>query len=93
VSGLGLAGSVVVEPAGARSVFVPRKFQARAVAKVGGDLWGYLAGGREQADYYLGADGTRCEAVAEPHGRCGSGSALPGWTGWRLGGWPPAATP
>jgi hypothetical protein len=69
VSGLGLAGSVVVEPAGARSVFVPRKFQARAVAKVGGDLWGYLAGGREQADYYLGADGTPCEAVAELHGR------------------------
>jgi conjugative relaxase-like TrwC/TraI family protein len=50
-------------------VFVPRKFQARAVAKIGGDLWGYLAGGREQTDYYLGADGTPCEAVAELHGR------------------------
>ena len=39
------------------------------VAKVGGDLWGYLAGGREQADYYLGVDGTPCQAVAELHGR------------------------
>jgi hypothetical protein len=51
------------------SVFVPRKFQAKMVAKVGGDLWGYLAGGREQADYYLGVDGTPCQAVAELHGR------------------------
>jgi conjugative relaxase-like TrwC/TraI family protein len=50
-------------------VFVPRKFQAKMVAKVGGDLWGYLAGGREQADYYLGVDGTPCQAVAELHGR------------------------
>ena len=47
-----------------RSVFVPRKFQAKMVAKVGGDLWGYLAGGREHADYYLGVDGTPCQAVA-----------------------------
>jgi conjugative relaxase-like TrwC/TraI family protein len=52
-----------------RSVFVPRKFQAKMVAKVGGDLWGYLAGGREHADYYLGVDGTPCQAVAELHGR------------------------
>jgi conjugative relaxase-like TrwC/TraI family protein len=50
-------------------VFVPRKFQAKMVAKVGGDLWGYLAGGREHADYYLGVDGTPCQAVAELHGR------------------------
>jgi conjugative relaxase-like TrwC/TraI family protein len=50
-------------------VFVPRKFQAKSVARVGGDLWGYLAGGREQADYYLGAGGEPSEAVAELHGR------------------------
>ncbi|MFL6187756.1 MAG: MobF family relaxase [Actinomycetes bacterium] len=50
-------------------MFVPRKFQAKMVAKVGGDLWGYLAGGREHADYYLGVDGTPCPAVAELHGR------------------------
>jgi len=50
-------------------VFVPRKFQAKIVASVGGELWGYLVGGREQADYYLGADGSPCEAAAELHGR------------------------
>jgi hypothetical protein len=54
---------------GVRWVFVPRKFQAKTVAKVGGDLWGYLQGGREQADYYLGVDGRPCQAVAELHGR------------------------
>jgi conjugative relaxase-like TrwC/TraI family protein len=72
VSGLGLAGLVVT---GSRSgrwvvrVFVPRKFHATAVARIGGDLWGYLRGGREQADYYLGADGTPSAADAELHGR------------------------
>jgi conjugative relaxase-like TrwC/TraI family protein len=50
-------------------VFVPRKVQARAVAVLGGSLWGYLAGGREQADYYLRPDGTPSEAAAELHGR------------------------
>ena len=50
-------------------VFVPRKFQAKPVAGVAGDLWGYLVGGREQADYYLGADGTPAEATARLHGR------------------------
>jgi hypothetical protein len=50
-------------------VFVPRKFQAKTVAGVAGDLWGYLVGGREQADYYLGADGTPTEATARLHGR------------------------
>jgi hypothetical protein len=50
-------------------VFVPRKFQAKQIARVGGDLWGYLRGGREQADYYLGPDGTPIEATAELHGR------------------------
>src|SRR6266540_2519818 len=50
-------------------MFTPRKFQAKQIAKVGGDLWGYLVGGREQADYYLGADGTPTEATAALHGR------------------------
>jgi conjugative relaxase-like TrwC/TraI family protein len=50
-------------------MFVPRKFHAKQVAMLGGDLWGYLEGGREQADYYLGADGTPAQAVAELHGR------------------------
>jgi hypothetical protein len=50
-------------------VFVPRKFQATAVARIGGDLWGYLRGGREQADYYLGADGTPSAAAVELHGQ------------------------
>jgi hypothetical protein len=51
-------------------VFTPRKFQAKQIAKMGGgDLWGYLVGGREQADYYLGPDGTPREAAAELHGR------------------------
>ena len=50
-------------------VFAPRKFQAKSLTGVGGDLWGYLQGGREQVDYYLGADGTPGEAPAELHGR------------------------
>jgi conjugative relaxase-like TrwC/TraI family protein len=50
-------------------VFTPRKFQAKQIAKIGGDLWSYLAGGREQADYYLGPDGAPSEAAAELHGR------------------------
>jgi len=50
-------------------VFVPRKFQATAVARIGGDLWGYLQGGREQADYYLAAAGTPAAADAELHGQ------------------------
>jgi len=50
-------------------VFVPRKFQAKVIASIAGDLWRYLAGGREQADYYLKPDGTPCEAAAELHGR------------------------
>jgi len=57
------------EPAGGQGVFTPRKFQAKTVARIGGDLWGYLVGGREQADYYLGADGTPTEATAALHGR------------------------
>jgi conjugative relaxase-like TrwC/TraI family protein len=50
-------------------VFSPRKFQAKLVTGVGGDLWGYLQGGREQADYYLAADGTPSQATPELHGR------------------------
>ncbi|HEV8650214.1 MAG TPA: relaxase domain-containing protein [Actinomycetes bacterium] len=50
-------------------MFVPRKFQATMIARVGGDLWRYLAGGHGQADYYLRPDGTPCEAAAELHGR------------------------
>lgn len=48
---------------------MPKKFQAKMVSSVGGDLWGYLQGGREQADYYLRDDGTPTEAAAELHGR------------------------
>jgi conjugative relaxase-like TrwC/TraI family protein len=72
VSGVGLAGLVVTDcgrVSGVAQVFVPRKFQATAIARVGGDLWGYLRGGHQQADYYLGADGTPTHAVAELHGR------------------------
>lgn len=72
VRGLGLAGLVVTDCGrGSRvaRVFVPRKFQATAVARIGGDLWGYLRGGREQVDYYLAADGTPSAADAELHGR------------------------
>jgi conjugative relaxase-like TrwC/TraI family protein len=51
------------------AVFAPKKFQAKLVATIGGDLWAYLTGGREQADYYLRPDGTPDEAAAELHGR------------------------
>jgi conjugative relaxase-like TrwC/TraI family protein len=51
------------------SVFTPRKFHAKQLARIGGDLWGYLVGGQEQADYYLGPDGTPTEAAAELHGQ------------------------
>ena len=67
-----LAGLVVQGSRSGRRVmrvFVPRKFQATAVARIGGDLWGYLEGGREQADYYIGADGTPAAADAELHGQ------------------------
>lgn len=39
------------------------------VATVGGDLWGYLAGGREQADDYLGPAGTPTEVAPELYGQ------------------------
>lgn len=72
MNGFGLAGPVeqrTDEPAGWLGVFTPRKFQAKQLASIGGDLWGYLQGGQEQADYYLGADGTPTKATAELHGR------------------------
>jgi conjugative relaxase-like TrwC/TraI family protein len=73
VSGIGLAGSVAQSPGsrqrGGPRVFTPRKFQAKQLASIGGDLWGYLQGGREQADYYLDSDGTPSEAAAELHGQ------------------------
>jgi conjugative relaxase-like TrwC/TraI family protein len=50
-------------------VFTPRKFQAKQLAGIGGDLWGYPRGGREQTDYYLGPDGIPSEAAAALHGR------------------------
>jgi hypothetical protein len=72
VSGSGLAGSVAQGSGSSQrgvAVFTPRKFQAKQIARIGGDLWGYLVGGREQADYYLDEDGTPSEATAELHGR------------------------
>ena len=61
-------------------VFVPRKFQAKQIARVGGDLWGYLAGGREQADYYLGTDGIPIETTAQVL-RAAMGTPRPGAAG------------
>jgi conjugative relaxase-like TrwC/TraI family protein len=49
-------------------MFTPRKFDPVAVGGPG-RLWGYLQGGHERADYYLGRDGTPSEARVELHGR------------------------
>jgi conjugative relaxase-like TrwC/TraI family protein len=49
-------------------VFTPRKFNPVAVGGLG-RLWGYLQGGHETADYYLGRDGTPTEARVELHGK------------------------
>jgi conjugative relaxase-like TrwC/TraI family protein len=49
-------------------VFTPRKLNPVALGGPG-QLWGYLQGGTEQADYYLGRDGTPTEAAVELHGR------------------------
>ena len=43
-------------------MFSPRKLGAAAIATIGGDLWSYLDGGQERADYYLGTDGTPTRA-------------------------------
>jgi len=49
-------------------MFTPRKFDPVALGGPG-RLWGYLQGGRESADYYLGRDGIPTEARVELHGR------------------------
>jgi len=49
-------------------VFSPKKFSAAAIASIGGDLWGYLEGGQDHADYYLDADGTPTSGRVELHG-------------------------
>jgi hypothetical protein len=46
-----------------------KEVPGQAGRRGGGDLWGYLQGGREQADYYLAADGTPSQATPELHGR------------------------
>src|SRR6266511_797895 len=50
-------------------MFSPRKFGAAVIATIGGDLWNYLEGGQQQADYYLGTDGTPTTSHLELHGR------------------------
>jgi conjugative relaxase-like TrwC/TraI family protein len=66
----------VMSSAGSRrggrfGVFSPRKLGAKAIGALGGvgGLWRYLEGGREQVDYYLGADGSPSEALVELRGR------------------------
>src|SRR6266540_554010 len=49
-------------------MFTPRNFDPVALGGPG-RLWGYLQGGRESADYYLGRDGTPTHAAVELHGR------------------------
>jgi len=49
-------------------VFTPRKLDPIALGGPG-QLWGYLQGGQEHADYYLGRDGTPTEAAVELHGK------------------------
>jgi conjugative relaxase-like TrwC/TraI family protein len=49
-------------------MFTPRKFDPVALGGLG-RLWGYLQGGHESADYYLGRDGTPTEARVELRGK------------------------
>jgi conjugative relaxase-like TrwC/TraI family protein len=49
-------------------MFTPRKLDPVALGGPG-QLWGYLQGGREYADYYLGRDGTPTHAAVELHGK------------------------
>src|SRR6266545_3789171 len=49
-------------------MFTPRKLDPVALGGPG-QLWGYLQGGQEHADYYLGRDGTPTEAAVELHGK------------------------
>ena len=52
---------------GVVGVFTPRKLDPVALGGPG-QLWGYLQGGQEHADYYLGRDGIPTEAAVELHG-------------------------
>jgi conjugative relaxase-like TrwC/TraI family protein len=49
-------------------MFTPRKLTP-VVLGGPGQLWGYLQGGTEQADYYLARDGTPTSAAVELHGK------------------------
>ncbi len=49
-------------------MFTPRKLDPVALGGPG-QLWGYLQGGHQYADYYLARDGTPTEAAVELHGR------------------------
>ncbi len=49
-------------------VFTPRKLDPVALGGPG-RLWGYLQGGHQYADYYLGRDGTPTHAAVELHGK------------------------
>jgi conjugative relaxase-like TrwC/TraI family protein len=49
-------------------MFTPRKLHPIALGGPG-QLWGYLQGGQEYADYYLARDGTPTPAAMELHGR------------------------
>src|SRR6266508_5343132 len=49
-------------------MFTPRKINPVALGGPG-QLWGYLQGGHEYADYFLGRDGTPTSAAVELHGK------------------------
>jgi conjugative relaxase-like TrwC/TraI family protein len=49
-------------------MFTPRKLNPIALGGPG-QLWGYLQGGQEYADYYLARDGTPTSAAVELHGK------------------------
>jgi conjugative relaxase-like TrwC/TraI family protein len=49
-------------------VFTPRKLDPVALGGPG-QLWGYLQGGHQYADYYLARDGTPAHAAVELHGK------------------------
>ncbi len=49
-------------------MFTPRKLSPIALGGPG-QLWGYLQGGQEYADYYLARDGTPTSAAVELHGK------------------------
>src|SRR5574341_775261 len=49
-------------------VFTPRKLDPVTLSGPG-QLWGYLQGGHQYADYYLARDGTPTQAQVELHGK------------------------